>query len=144
MHSDLPTSDFSRRLQQMGVAQPNPTFSPSSTANSSLDPADTGFHHPPGPVFASSKQNTTLSVLDARRCLQQRAEEDFEAMGRASSTGRQFIDMRTMIDALQLLDRGLSRAQVEKQLKLRPSVLNQLGRSGIITHVSSDRVVVSN
>ena len=122
----------------MGIAEPNPTYSPSSTASSSQRPAANDISQPLGPIFPASKHNSTLSVLEARRAIQQQADEDFEALGRAGSPGRRFMDMRTLVDAMQLLDRGLSRSQVEQQLKLQPQLLDKLGPAGVFMHVQTE------
>lgn len=129
----LPSGDFARRLQQMGVAQPNPTYSASSTATPMQEHQET----PTGPLYPSAIHNVTLSALEARRAVQQQADEDFEAMGRASSQGRRFIDMRTLVDAMQLLSQGRSPIEVEKKLQLQPGLLSKLGRADVLTHISS-------
>lgn len=132
MDPDSISGDFSRRLKEMGIAEPNPTFSPSSTAFAqSLAP------EPAYPDFPAARNNATLSVLEARRQLQQLAEEDFEAQGRASSQGRRFLDMRTLVQAQQLRERGVPTANIEQQLRLQPRLLERLGRPSIISHVAS-------
>ena len=135
MDPDAVSGDFSQRLHQMGIAEPNPTYSPSSTATPQRQSADT--IAPLGPLFPSAKNNATLSVLEARRRLQQLAEEDFEAMGHSSSQGRRFLDMRTMVEAMQLRSRGTSNADIEKRLGLQARVLDKLGRQSIISHIST-------
>lgn len=80
----------------------------------------------------------TLAVLEARKQLQQQADEDMEAVNEAGSNAvRRFLDMRTLIDAIQLLDRGHSSAEVEKKLGLQPKLLSKLGRQGILTHLAN-------
>lgn len=119
----------------MGVVQPNPTYSPSSTAVQHPD-APPAFNA--GPVFPSSKNNVTLSVLEARRKLQEQADEDMELFNQAGvKAQRRFLDMRTLIDAIQLLDRGLSPRDVEAKLGLKPDLLAKLGRQGILTHLAN-------
>jgi hypothetical protein len=119
----------------MGVVDPNPTYSPSSTASPEF--IDGPYSPPQGPAFPSARNNTTLSVLEARRRVQQHADEDFDAIGRASSTGRRFVDVRTLVEALQLRDRGVSKAEIEKRLSLQPDLLDKLGRPGILSHATS-------
>lgn len=132
---DFNPAEFSRRLNQMGIVQPNPTYSPSSTAVQHPD-APPAFNA--GPVFPSSRNNVTLAVLEARKQLQQLADEDMEAINEAGKQAvRRFLDMRTLIDAIQLLDRGLSTAEVEKKLSLQPKLLSKLGRQGILTHLAN-------
>ena len=118
----------------MGIAEPNPTYSPSSIASS--DAVDGPYAPPQGPAFPSTRNNTTLSVLEARRRLQLRADEDFEAMGRASSTGRRFVDVRIVVEALKLRERGMPTAEIEKKLSLQPNLLGKLGRPGVLSHAT--------
>lgn len=127
------TGDFSQRLQQMGVVQPNPTYSPSSTADV---PSPAGIPNQTigAPQFPPKKANPTLSALEARRRLQHQAEKEFEALGSANPTGRRLVDMRTLIDALQLLNRGAPQADVEKRLQLEAGLLGKLGGPRIISH----------
>ncbi|KAF7563257.1 hypothetical protein G7046_g874 [Stylonectria norvegica] len=133
MDPDSVTGDFSRRLHQMGIAQPNPTYSPSSTASSHLGP-----HAPIAPSsFPSARGNRTLSALDARQRLQQEADNDLEAIGRTGAQGRRFLDMRTVVDAIKLRDHGQSPREIEIKLRIQPGLLDKLGRQGILSHVTS-------
>ncbi|KAF5018222.1 hypothetical protein F66182_9808 [Fusarium sp. NRRL 66182] len=130
MDPDFPTGDFSRRLHQMGIADSNPTYSPSSTAATPLG----GHSAPPGPSFAPSRSNTTLIALGARDRLQDQAEEDFANMG---GQGRRFLDMRTLVDAMKLRDRGVPEKDIEARLRIQPGLLGRLGRENTFSHVTS-------
>lgn len=132
MDPDFPTGDFSRRLHQMGIADPSPTYSPSSFAAPNLGPSAAPSA---GPTFAPSRSNPTLSALEARQRLQQEAERDFEAMGRASSGGRRFLDIRIVTDAMKMRDGGHADAEIEKRLGIQPGVLARLGPRNILSHV---------
>ncbi|KAF4972733.1 hypothetical protein FSARC_741 [Fusarium sarcochroum] len=129
MDPDFPTGDFSRRLHQMGIADSAPTYSPSSTAASPLGPSA-----PPGPTFAPSRTNTTLIALEARERLQDQAEEDLANMGRQ---GRRFLDMRTIVDAVKLRDRGIPEKDIEARLRIQPGLLSRLGQEKAFSHVTS-------
>ena len=118
----------------MGAVQPNPTYSPSSTAANMPSPPGIPNQTVGAPQFPPSKGNPTLSALESRRRLQNQAEKDFETMGSANSSGRRLMDMRTLIDALQLLNRGMSQPEVEKKLKLEAGLLNRLGGPRVISH----------
>ncbi|UKZ49299.1 hypothetical protein TrVGV298_003544 [Trichoderma virens] len=119
----------------MGIVQPNPTLSHSSTASPNLSPESLDV--PPGPLFPPARRNTTLSVLEARRRLEQIASEDLEIMGRDGGRRRQ-ADMRTIIDAVQLLNNGISVVDVEKRLRLTPGLLSKLGPAGVLTHIPAN------
>ncbi|KAH7321403.1 hypothetical protein B0I35DRAFT_477886 [Stachybotrys elegans] len=122
------TPAFSQRLQTMGVVQPNPTFSPSSTVMShSADAQPT----PLAPNFPSIRSNPTLSVLEARRMLQQQADMELESMAQRPDLGRRFLDMRTVMEAMQMREHGLSDADIETKLKIRPGLISKLGKATV-------------
>ncbi|KAJ6779703.1 hypothetical protein PWT90_07314 [Aphanocladium album] len=106
---DLTPAGFASRLQQMGIVDPNPTYSPSSRAANAHQlggmPSSAA-----GPIFPSSRANVTLSALESRRRVQQLADEDTEHFQQVGIRGarRRYVDMRTLSDALQLLDKGMS------------------------------------
>lgn len=134
MDPDFTPQGFSNRLHQMGIVDPSPTYSPSSTAG----PQQGGKPQVAGaPVFPSAKQNTTLSVLEARSRLQQLADEDTEAFSRVGNKAqRRFADMRTLVDAIQLQDRGMAAAEVERKLGLKAGLLGKFGERGVLTHLT--------
>jgi hypothetical protein len=111
----------------MGIVDPNPTYSPSSTAASqytiSTKPSSSG---------ASRTSNHTLVALERRRRLQQLADAEFENLGQSGQTGREFLDIDTITRILLLRKRGLSASSIEKQLKLKPGVVERLAGSGTI------------
>ncbi|KND91241.1 hypothetical protein TOPH_04184 [Tolypocladium ophioglossoides CBS 100239] len=137
MDPDFASGGFSQRLHQMGIVQPNPTFSPSSTAVPQA--STTTLQAPAAPIFPSARNNTTLSVLEARRALQQRADEDLEKMGRYGSQGRRFLDMRAALDAMQMRHRGVPSSDIEQRLRLEPGIMDRLGRRQVLTHVSTNK-----
>ncbi|OAA73426.1 hypothetical protein ISF_00327 [Cordyceps fumosorosea ARSEF 2679] len=124
---------FASRLQQMGIVDPNPTYSPSSRA------ADAHRELPsaaPGrPIFPSSRANTTLTALEARRRAQERAEEDEERFLRVGMRGaaRRQVDARTLADALRMVDAGAAPRDVEARMGMREGLLGRTGRKGVLT-----------
>lgn len=128
---------FSQRLQQMGVVQPNPTYSSSSTAAESFTHHPEGLSASPGPAnFPPAPRNQTVSALEARQQLQRLAEQDLEATGRSSNTTRRFLDMRTLVEAMKLRDQGIALADIESRLQLQPNLLQKLGRASILSHAN--------
>jgi hypothetical protein len=124
-----PDAGFAERLKQMGIAQPNPTYSPSSTA---FPRPDEPTAQVPGPSYPSSTNNTTLGVLEARRHLQQQADREFELRGKASSSGREFLDAGLIRKILILRQQGTPAADIESQFKLKKGVVNRLGPIGVV------------
>ncbi len=120
---------FSSRLKQMGIAQANPTFSPSSA----FSPDPPGAQPASGPRYPSSASNATLSVLEARRELEEKADEEFGNMGRSTDKGREFLDAATIRDILVLRDRGIDTIAIEARLHLKPGVVKRLGPRGLVS-----------
>jgi hypothetical protein len=133
--SNLPSAAFAARLKQMGVVQPNPTFSPSSTA--SATPHLPLSHGIPSPQFPSATNNQTLGVLDARRRLQERADDELANMGKSSDQGREFLDIHTIRDILARRQRGDSPESIEKRLNLRAGVVKRLGPPSLVSPLAS-------
>ncbi|KAI5864764.1 hypothetical protein GGS23DRAFT_595463 [Durotheca rogersii] len=106
---------FSQRLKQMGVATPNPTLSNSSTVSSSPSRPD---YESTGPSFPSPSQNPTLSALEVRRQLQERAELEFENLRH----GREFLDAGTLREILIMQTQGAPAVDIEKRLRLKSGV----------------------
>ncbi|KAE9580208.1 hypothetical protein CGCF415_v007070 [Colletotrichum fructicola] len=122
------SEEFSSRLRQMGVVQPNPTYSATSTASL---PAHAAAISNPGPLFPPTSRNATLATLEARRALQQRAEEEFESMGRSGNDGRTLLDLNTIVQMHLMREKGHSSAQIEERLNLKKGIVEKLGRPGI-------------
>ena len=138
MDPDLPefiTPDFADRLRKMGIAQPNPTFSPSSIA--SPFPDASGIRQSfSTPQFPSSSSNATLGVLEVRRRLEARAKRELENMGKSTDKGREFLDIGTVKQMLVLRQGGASAADIETRLRLKPGVVARLGPPGMVAPAS--------
>lgn len=129
---------FSARLKQMGVAQPNPTYSPSSTAKPFPFSGPSSHQFPPTPNYPnypSAANNTTLGVLEARRRLEEQAELEFENIGKSTDKGREFLDVGTIRKILVLRQQGEDPSKIEGKLKLKSGVVKRLGRPGIVAAV---------
>ena len=107
----------------MGVATPNPTLSHSSTA--APGPAAS----PLRPQFPAASANTTLGVLEARRRIQER----FEAQAQNPAAARAFLDVGVIKQVLVMRERGSSAADIEKRLRLRPGLVDQVGARQIVS-----------
>lgn len=129
---------LAERLRQIGVVQPNPTYSPSSTASpttsssSQLAPHD---HAPSGPVFPSPSNNAVLSALEARERLSREAEEEFESLGLSSGQGRRFLTSGMIRDVLVMRERGASEGEIENRFNLRRGLVRRLGPRDLVQPV---------
>ncbi|KAI0837510.1 hypothetical protein F5Y06DRAFT_297367 [Hypoxylon sp. FL0890] len=121
---------FSKRLQQMGVATPNPTFSNSSTASPYPVFPD---QEPQGPNYPAPAQNPTLSALEARQRLQEAAQLEFERPGQ----GKEFLDVGILKQILIMQARGAPAPDIEKRLRLKSGVVNRLGPKGVTQVLAS-------
>lgn len=83
--------------------------------------------------FPSSQFNATLSVLEARKTLQQLANDDVLESGRSERDVKRFADMRMAIDALRMRDRGWSDGVIEQRLNLEPGAMKRIGSVRIIS-----------
>lgn len=127
--------DFAARLHQMGIVQPNPTYSPSSIA--SPYPDASGIRQSvSAPQYPASSKNATLGVLDVRRQLEARAKEEFENTGKSTDRGREFLDIGTIRQILVLRQSGVSAADIEARLRLKPGVVARFGPQGVVAPAS--------
>ncbi|KAL1883557.1 hypothetical protein Plec18167_002563 [Paecilomyces lecythidis] len=123
---DLDARDphFAASLRSIGPVTPQPTFSNSSAFNR---PGQT-------PSVFPSANNPALLVVTARQRITKAAEQEAEAFGRESHVGREFLDALTIRQALTMRDRqGKHPSEVENVLRLKPGVMERLGRKGIVS-----------
>ncbi|KAH6634198.1 hypothetical protein B0J18DRAFT_11395 [Chaetomium sp. MPI-SDFR-AT-0129] len=132
------SADFANRLQQMGIVQPNPTYSPSSIAS----PFPAAFTRrqnqaqqtsPQTPQFPSPSSNTTLGALEVRRALEARAKQELERMGKPGDEGREFLDIGTVEQVILLRQNGTPAKDIEARLRLKPGLVARLGVQGVVT-----------
>lgn len=126
---------LAQRLREMGVVQPNPTYSPSSTASSSSSSPSPMHQQTPennsGPIFPPSSSNPVLAALEARARVQREAEEEFENLGLSNSQGRRFLAAGMVRDILVMREKGASQAQIENRFNLRKGVMQSLEPKGL-------------
>lgn len=127
MDPDHVSPSFSSRLQQMGIVEPNPTFSPSSTASPRFPEGP----DPSKPLYPSSRSNTTLSALEARRKLQEMADQELES----GAARRRFVDVRTVVDAVRMRENGWKAGDIESRLGVQEGFMKRLGNKSVIRHV---------
>jgi hypothetical protein len=145
LDSSDPDIGLAARLSQLGPVQPNSTQSNSSTFNETHQPSSQSASQfrssastPSQSIFPTAQrnaqQNPAVSLLTARFRLAEEAEHEFANVGRRGSPGRQFMDVVTVRQILVLRDeRGVSAAEIERQMGLREGVVARLGRRGVVT-----------
>jgi hypothetical protein len=126
--AEAATNSFSKRLHDMGIVDPNPTFSLSSTVAFNPD-----MRVPRGVSrVARPGSNHTLAALERRRELQRLAEAEVASVGQKGYAGREFLDIGTIARVLALLQAGEGALSIEKQLKLKSGVVDRLRSRGTI------------
>lgn len=127
---------LAERLRQIGVVQPNPTYSPSSTASPTTTTSSQSLQeHGGAPVFPSPSNNAVLSALEARERLSREAEEEFESLGLSGGQGRRFLTSGMIRDVLVMRERGASDGEIENRFNLRRGVVRRLGPRGLVQPV---------
>jgi nucleotidyltransferase/DNA polymerase involved in DNA repair len=107
----------------MGIVDPNPTFSATSTA---YQP------HVNSLVDGKPRQSPTLNALEARRQIQQAADEEMKLTRSVGSSGRRFLPIAIISQIITLQQAGHSAHEIEDQLKLSHGVVASLGKPGIV------------
>ncbi|KAF2103002.1 hypothetical protein NA57DRAFT_71985 [Rhizodiscina lignyota] len=144
----LDSSDpvYASNLRTLGAVQPNPILSHTST--NPIDPTTTkASRRPQEPVDASNqpfpvsqfaalnpRNNPAIAILEARQRLQEEADREFQTAGRGRKgvEGRQFLDVVTLRQILQLRDdRGMSADDIEQRMGLKKGVVARLGPKGM-------------
>lgn len=122
---DASDPDFAQSLRSLGPVQPNPTLSPTSAFQSQ----DNGIRrNTPDP-----RKNPAIMVLSARSRLQDEAEVEFEENGRRGNVERQYLDVYTIRQILQMRDtRKQNAKEIEKVLGLKEGVVERLGGKGVV------------
>lgn len=120
---DARDPDFAASLRKIGPVTPNPTLSNSSTFKS--------------PSVFPDANNPTLLVLSSRARIASAAEKEAEVLGRPDHEGREFIDVVTIRQLLQMRNRqNLPDEQIERLLRLKKGVVSRLGPKGLVAEVA--------
>ncbi|ROW07835.1 hypothetical protein VMCG_03352 [Cytospora schulzeri] len=127
--------DYAQRLREIGVVQPNPTYSSTSTASPSHSPSPSSspLHQTDnsGPIFPSPSSNPVLAALEARGRIQREADEEFEGLGVSGGRGRRFLTSGMLRDVLVMRERGAGEGEIENRFNLRRGVVRRLGPRGL-------------
>jgi hypothetical protein len=133
-HIELDARDpqFGSALRQVGAARPITERKP----NEDYFPTSSQPMHSGPNIFPSQPQNPAMLLVQARRRLAQQVESELEDQGRPSFAGRTLISAQEIRQALTSRDdAGRSSQEVEKQLRLKPGILDQLVAKGVVGNV---------
>lgn len=128
-HIDLDGRDpqFGSALRKIGVAPPvserRPHEDPFPTSSQPM--------HSGQNIFPSSKNNPALMLVQARQKISSQWDFESENRGRPSFAGRTLLTAKDINEALRLRDEaGRPSQEIEKQMRLKPGVLDQLVAKG--------------
>ena len=86
-------------------------------------------------IFPSATNNPALLLVRARERIGKQWEMESDNRGRASFVGRTLMSAKDIREALVLRDEGGKTSQeVEKQMGLKPGVLDQFVAKGIVAN----------
>lgn len=89
-------------------------------------------------IFPSSRSptNSALTIVHTRTRIAQKYDEEMEALGRPSFKGRTLISAKDIREVIRMRDLGgLPSDEIEKQMRLRPGILDQLAQQGVYANV---------
>lgn len=126
---------------------PNPTFSNSSTFNTTT-PSNSALPaaSPAGQSFTPSASapsqslfpqasNPAVVLLEARQRLAEEAEEEAEDVGRLGKgkKGRKFLEVVSISGVIRAMEEGRDPAVIEEGLGLEKGILRKLGARGVVS-----------
>ncbi|KIX97897.1 uncharacterized protein Z520_06675 [Fonsecaea multimorphosa CBS 102226] len=133
-HVELDARDpqFGSALRRVGQARPITERRPDEeTFPTSSQPMHSGQN-----IFPSDTKNPAMMLVQARRKIAAQWESDLENQGRPGFGGRTLLSVKDIKEALTLRDElGKSPQEVERQMRLKPGVLDQLVAKGVVANI---------
>ncbi|KIW26420.1 uncharacterized protein PV07_09516 [Cladophialophora immunda] len=133
-HVELDARDpqFGSALRRVGAARPVTERRPDEdTFPTSSQPMHSGQN-----IFPSDANNPAMMLVQSRKRIAAQWDSDLENQGRPSFGGRTLLSVKDIKEALTLRDElGKSPQEVERQMRLKPGVLDQLLAKGVVANV---------
>ncbi|ETI26925.1 hypothetical protein G647_10024 [Cladophialophora carrionii CBS 160.54] len=133
-HVELDARDpqFGSALRQVGAARPITERKP----NEEYFPTSSQPMHSGPNIFPSQPNNPAVLLVQARQRILRQWESELEDQGRPSFAGRTLMSAQEIRQALTSRDdAGKSPGDVERQMRLKPGVLDQLVAKGVVANV---------
>jgi hypothetical protein len=133
-HVELDGRDpqFGSALRQVGAARPITERKP----HDDYFPTSSQPMHSGQNIFPSQPNNPAILLVQARQRIARQYESELENQGRPSFAGRTLVSAQEMRQALTSRDdAGRPSNEVEKQMRLKPGVLDQLVTKGVVANV---------
>lgn len=89
-------------------------------------------------IFPSKAPNSNsgMVVVQTRERIAQKYQQELDDLGRSSFAGRSLISAKDVKEALRMRDEaGVPEQEIEKQLRLKSGILNQLAKPGVCANV---------
>lgn len=119
--ADAQDPHFAASLRRLGAVQsPQPTLSRTSTYT---------------PPTAFSRPNPAIQILQTRRALASKHEDEIEALGSKAFEGRSFLDAGSIRVILAMRERGIGVREIEREMRVREGVVGKLGPRGLVGNV---------
>lgn len=137
-HIDLDGRDpqFGAALQRLGPAIPVERAAPQQGAFPTSSQPPLGQQGQNIFPSRSPQANSSLRIVEARKKIAERYDHEMEGLGRASFPGRSLITAKEVREAMLQRDSlGKSSQEIEKQMKLKPGILDELAKKGLYANV---------
>ena len=129
---DARDPQFDSALKRLGAARPIKERKP----NEEYFPTSSQPMHSGQNIFPSQVNNPAVLLVQARQRIAQQWESELENQGRPSFAGRTLMSAQEIRQGLTSRDEvGRSSQEVEKQMRLKPGVLDQLVPKGVVGNV---------
>lgn len=140
-HIDLDGRDpqFGASLRRLGPAVPVERADPEKSAfpTSSQPPlGQQGLNiFPPANRPGGPARNAGMMIVDARKKIQDKWEQENESLGRKGFEGRTLVNAKDLKEALKMIEAGVSPAEVEGQMRMQSGILQKLNKPGLYKNV---------
>ena len=128
---DARDPDFGSALRKVGVARPIAERKP----NEDYFPTSSQPMHSGQNIFPSQVNNPAMLLVQARQKIAQQWDAELENQGRPSFAGRTLLSAQEIRQALTSREAGKSSQEVEKQMRLKRGLLDQLVPEGVVANV---------
>lgn len=71
-------------------------------------------------------------MLRAREALQRERDEEEDSVGRKGFSGKRFVDVGTLREAIRMKGSGVSSEEIEKRFGLRKGVVDRIGTNDVV------------
>lgn len=140
-HIDLDGRDpqFSSKLRALGPAMPVGDARPQhgalpTSSQPPLGQQGDGQNIFPSKAGSSGVVNPAIVIVNARERIGKIWEEERDALGKGSFSGRTMLSAGELAEVLQLRDEGMVDGDIEKKMRLSRGLVGRLGVRGVVAN----------